>query len=151
MLLPLTNQVQKIARLVILVKAGVKVEVQNQYMDSQIAAVWMKFGARGKKPLLLSGIYREHIYLFQETDISASDRSQLNRWNRFINSWTRAAANHNVVVIGDTNIDFLKWDSPDPTKLKLVELMKDEIEMAGFHQVVQGENQILARCPGFTD
>ena len=126
-LLPLTTPEQKVARLVILIKDGIRVEVQKKYMDNQIAAIWLKIGARGKKPLLMAGVYREHRFLFQETDISATDRNKLARWKKCVDSWIRASLNQDVVVLGDTNIDYLRWDNPDTAKVKLVELMKEEV------------------------
>ena len=41
-------------------------------------------------------------------------------------------------VIGDTNIDYLKWVSPDPSHKRLTERTKDEIESLGFTQVITG-------------
>ena len=48
-------------------------------MDTEVASVWIKIGARGRKPVILSGIYRQHRFLFKETEESASDRSQQRR------------------------------------------------------------------------
>ena len=74
--LPKTIEVQEISRLIIFVKENITVEIKNEFMDNQIAAIWMKIGARGRKPLLLGGIYREHKYLLQPSDsVSGSDDS----------------------------------------------------------------------------
>ena len=109
-IVPLTTQVHKIARLVLLVRNGVRVEVQEKYMDNQLAAVWLKIGARCRRPLFLSGMYREHRYLFQNDETSATDRSQLLRWTRFVYT----------ILVGDTNVDYLRWNLPEPSKTKLV-------------------------------
>ena len=104
-------------------------------------------GARGIKPLYIAGIYREHRYLFQDSDKSASDRSQLCRWRKFVSSWIKAASNCDIIVIGDTNIDYVKWDMPEPAKVKLVEIMKDEVETTGFFQMVKGKTRSWPGVP----
>ena len=137
-ILPLTTTVQTVARLVLLVREELQVKITEEFMDTEISTVWIKIGSTGRKPVYLSGIYREHRFLFQQTDESASDRSQTARWNKFIDAWKRAATgNKNVIVIGDTNLDFLRWNDPDPNKVTMVEKTKSEIEMSGFTQIVQ--------------
>ena len=154
-ILPLTTTVQKVARLVLLVKEELQVKVTEEFMDVDIATVWIKIGTTGRKPIYLSGIYREHRFLFQDTDDSASDRSQIIRWRKFVEAWKRAAVgDKNVIVIGDTNLDFLRWDDPEPNKEAMVDKTKDDIEMAGFSQIVQGftrtwpgqPNSLLDQC-----
>ena len=63
--LPKTAEVQIVSRLIIFVKETLKVEIKTEFMDVQVAAIWLKVGARGRKPLLIGGIYREHKYLFK--------------------------------------------------------------------------------------
>ena len=43
-----------------------------------------------------------------------------------------------TVVLGDLNVDFLKWDNPLPRQVDLVNCMKDRLEMGGFGQMVRG-------------
>ena len=47
-----------------------------------------------------------------------------------------------VVVIGDTNLDEVKWASPDPINTDMVNLVKTRIETIGFQQLVNG----VTRC-----
>ena len=55
---PKTMQVQNIARLVLLVREGIQVKILEDLMDTSVCSVWIKIGARGRKPLILAGIYR---------------------------------------------------------------------------------------------
>ena len=52
--------------------------------------------------------------------------------------WTEAAADSDCIVIGDINLDILKWDHPDQLNVNMVEATKLEIQSIGFHQLVQG-------------
>ena len=114
------------ARLVLLVKETISVDTKVEYMNEEVATVWIKVGARGKKPILLSGIYREHKFLYMPDD-TGSDRNQERRWSSYIQSCVNAATANDVVIIGDTNVDFMKWDSPEPgLKTRLVARMKTE-------------------------
>ena len=79
---------QKIARLALLLKEGVTADVQQYLMHPALAAVWIKIGARGKKPMLIGMIYREHRYILAEQgDDSNSPTKQYERWKLFVNSW----------------------------------------------------------------
>ena len=137
--LPKTSQSQIISRLVIFVKEGINVEVKNELMDDEVSAIWLKCGSRGRRPLLIAGIYREHKFLFQGAE-TGSDRAQQQRWSKFVDKWKVAAAvaNHDVYVVGDTNLDFASWDNPDIAHQRMIEKVKLEIEMSGFQQLVQG-------------
>ena len=64
-ILPKIVDVQRVARLVLLVREGINVEVKEEYMEYTVAAVWIKVGVRGRKPLLIAGVYREHNFMFQ--------------------------------------------------------------------------------------
>ena len=132
MFFPLTVRNQAVARLVLLVKENLSVDIKEEYMDEEVATVWIKIGARGKKPVLLSGIYREHKFLYMPEE-TGSDRSQEKRWYKFVQSWVNAANAHDAVIIGDTNIDFLRWDTPEAgLKTRLVAKMKLEVETLVF-------------------
>ena len=41
-------------------------------------------------------------------------------------------------VVGDTNLDKIKWDIPDNNHVDMVDLTKNEIETNNFHQIIQG-------------
>ena len=138
--LPKTSQSQIISRLVIFVKEGINVEVKNELMDDEVSAIWLKCGSRGRRPLLIAGIYREHKFLFQGAE-TGSDRAQQQRWSKFVDKWKVAAAvaNHDVYVIGDTNLDFASWDNPDIAHQRVIEKVKLEVEMSGFPTTCPGK------------
>ena len=60
----------------------------------------------------------------------------MERWKLFINSWKRAAQTTYVMVMGDMNLDYSKWLDPEAWQVKLVDLLKNEIETLGFYQQV---------------
>ena len=159
---PKTSQVQVVSRMVIFVRESLQVEVKTDLMDTDVAAIWMKVGARGRRPLLIGGVYREHKYLFQdpETD-TGSDMSQLLRWTKFVETWVNAArSNQDIMVIGDVNLDSLTWATPTPAHTRMVDLIKQQIETLGFYQMVQGATRswpgvayslvdpVWLNCPG---
>ena len=59
MYLPKTTEIQNIARLVLLVREGVDIEIKSDLMDTEVAAVWFKVGIKGRKSLLVGTFYRE--------------------------------------------------------------------------------------------
>ena len=85
LLLPKTVELQKISRLVILVKEDLDMKVVEELGDNTLAAIWLKIGGCGRKPMLLGAVYRKHRYLLQDDPtISASDQQQLVRWSKFV-------------------------------------------------------------------
>ena len=139
MILPRTIERRNIARIVMLVKQDIQVEVLNAFMDTEVASIWVKLGEKGKKQLVLSGIYREHRILDGDGDADTnSDKDQQERWKAYVKMWTKAGRKNEVIVLGDTNLDYLRWDNPEKSKIKMVDEVKDNIETLGFHQLIQG-------------
>ena len=42
------------------------------------------------------------------------------------------------IVLGDTNLDYLTWQHPEPSHVRMVDKTKDEIETSGFTQIIRG-------------
>ena len=68
--------------------------------------------------------------------------------------WEAASSRTDTFVIGDTNLDYKKWNSPDTDHVTMTDLVKSRIETLGFHQTVEGdtrywphaENSLLDQC-----
>ena len=106
-------------------------------MDNSVCSVWIKIGAKGRKPLILAGIYREFRYLSQQDpNLSGTPQAQKDRWFQFVEMWRKSADRADVAVIGDINLDFLRWTQPDDANVSLVDRVKDVIETLGFYQQV---------------
>ena len=139
MVLPETIKSHKIARIVMLVKDGMRVDRQALYMDQLVSAIWIKISVKGNKPVLLGAIYREHQQIFQpQPNDSHLPARQKERWYTFVDSWKKAAFKSEVIVLGDTNLDYVKWADPDQGHFNMVNRVKEEIETLGFQQVIQG-------------
>ena len=81
--------------------------------------------------------YREHQFIqLDNPDTSLLPQQQLMRLRKFVKQWKLAAARNDVIVMGDINLDFLKWQNPDNNHSAMVQTIKDEIETLGFHQQV---------------
>ena len=145
--LPKTAEVQNVARLVIFVKESVNVTILTEYMDTEVAAIWLKCGARGRKPVFIAGMYREHKFLFQGPE-TGTERAQYERFIKFVNTWKLATPNKEVIILGDLNLDILKWNIQEYPQKKLVDKVKLDIEMSGYQQLVQGPT---CSWPGQTD
>ena len=71
-------------------------------------------------------------------NISDDPALQTARWEKFIEQWESASLQGEVIVIGDTNLDELKWATPDYTHLEMVNLVKYRIETLGYIQLIKG-------------
>ena len=145
LVLPNTMEYTKHARLVLIVKDGIDVVKLNQYMDRDISTIWVKVGKNGRKGLRIGGIYREHSVL------GITDRNETwqvlqeqmeDRWRRIVTKWEAAGNGTNCVVVGDLNLDQVKWLNPDQHQANMVELVQNTIEVAGHTQIVSG----ITRC-----
>ena len=52
--------------------------------------------------------------------------------------WKSATGNNDMMVLGDINLDLVKWGNPEYGAAKMVDKVKLEIETLGFHQMVKG-------------
>ena len=130
---------KKYSRLVLLIESGVKVELQEQWMDDTVASIWLKLKRRGCPPVTIGGIYRQHSLPLQGIqNTTDSQEAQTARWKKCINQWVNAGQGANCHVIGDINLDIFKWGAPDQINEEMVNLMKEEIQTLNFQQLVNG-------------
>ena len=137
------------SRIVLMVREGVELTIMNEYMADNIPAIWVKITSRGRKPLIIGGggrVYREFHHLLVPAPNNTDDKQlQLARWRKTILDWQRASRNSKCILIGDLNVDFLKWNDQNYRLKKFVQILKDEIEVSGFCQLV---NSITRTWPG---
>ena len=85
------------------------------------------------------GVYREHRMLLKGTpNPTKSEAAQLERWNLFLKGWKLAAKHKMCILIGDTNLDFCKWENPDARHAKMVQRTKEVMEDSGHIQLIKG-------------
>ena len=126
------------SRLAVLVKEGVQVQTLEQYMDEEIASVWLKISSKGTKKIHLGAIYRQHKLIKQGTpNLSGDINLQVNRWKKFVSQWKAASNRVDTIVMGDINLDFNKLETPDYQHEEMTEILKNEIETLGFIQVIK--------------
>ena len=139
LVLPLTMNSQKHARLVLLVKETLTVTRLDQFMDDKSATIWVRVGNEGRNSIRVGGIYREHLILGEDNQNMSNyeiQRRQEQRWKSIIKNWKAASKDRNCIVLGDINLDFLKWNCPDSSQEEMIHLTQQEIESAGFTQVI---------------
>ena len=75
LILPKILPDQVIYKIAVLIREGVNVEILDELNVEQVAAVWLKLGSRGRKPMIVGCIYREFQYIHQvNPDDSGSGR-----------------------------------------------------------------------------
>ena len=125
-------------RLVLLSKPNINFDIKEEWMTSDTAAIWLSLKRKGQKRINLGGIYREHRLLFQPDDISASDQAQISRWDIITNNWTKAGNRTQCFLLGDLNLDYMRWTDPDPSHVTMVDMIKNKLETKGFSQHIKG-------------
>ena len=63
------------------------------------------------------------------------------RWVKIVEKWSQAGRNTNCIVLGDMNLDFLKWHDPDQFHEEMVDLVQRRIELEGFSQIITGHTR----------
>ena len=130
------------ARIVLLAKVGLEVEVHNDIMHEDLSVIWVSLKYSSRRKMKLGGIYREHQLLFQDKpNPTLTDAAQLARWSLILEGWKKAATDPHCTVLGDMNLDYLTWQNPKPSHLRMVNLTKDEIETKGFSQLIKGHTR----------
>ena len=98
-------------------------------------------GDSKKKSVLVGGIYRQHQLLGQADRNLTSQQlisEQEVRWEKIVRKWRNLAMNTNCVVLGDLNLNYLKWSQPDSKHENMINIMKDQIETSGFTLLLEG-------------
>ena len=109
-------------------------------MSDQFSSIWLEIGLPGKRKILVCQLYRDWRYLGQPNkgESSKPKQEQMRRWVIFIDQWEQAlATGKEVIVMGDCNIDLLKFDNAGAEQ-PLVDLMLQRIYTHGVAQCVQG-------------
>ena len=123
----------------LLVKEGTEMEVLEEHMEEDTAAIWFKVNRKGFKKIVIGAIYREHQLLCQDRDIDTeSESKQTARLKQILRQWESATEGCEAVIIGDINLDQMKWNNPELINKKIVEAVQDRIETRGFIQIVEG-------------
>ena len=71
-----------ISRLVLLVREGVEIRLEDNLMEENVASIWIRCPRKGGRKLLVGGIYREHKLLCQ-TGTNTTGNLQVERWENF--------------------------------------------------------------------
>ena len=98
--------------------------------------------------MLICGLYREHQYLLQDTDWSLQPAEQSKRWLHFLRKVETARLSEVCHIIGDVNLDFVKWNVPDHSQLQMITDSKNILEANGFFQLVK---EVTRSWPGQSD
>ena len=121
LIFPKTMQTQDHARIILIVT---KLE---ELMDDSMASIWVRIGNPGKNSIKIGGVYREHLILGENnTEMTRQEHKfrQEQRWRMSLKRWKTASMKQNCVVIGDFNLDHIKWDSPETHHEIMVQDMK---------------------------
>ena len=139
-ILPNTMASMGHARIALIVKNDLHCQKLDNFMDSETATIWVRVGDRKNKSIVVGGVYREHQQLGQ-VDINATrmekQKKQENRWRKIVRNWVNAGRNCSCIVIGDMNLDYLRWANPEQHLIQMVEYTQDIVEIAGFTQLIQ--------------
>ena len=133
----------KHCRLLMLVKDEMDIEILGNIMEQDLATIWIRIRRQGKKSLIIGAIYREQHQLLQSIKPSQgeNERLQIQRWSRITDQWVKAARLGETYVIGDMNLDHLRWYNPPRGHQEMVEAVKSKIETIGFCQIGSGHTR----------
>ena len=135
--------------------SSLMVKRRDDLEDESLPAVWLEVGLPRKKKILIATFYREWQQPNQPDQYSKSVQAQLERWSSFLTKWEIALVEgKEVIVMGDINLDFLKWTrtdlaSSDSTfRLKpLIEALFSRILPHGVTQLVKEPTRTCSGQP----
>ena len=117
-----------ISRLVVLAKLDLNYKILTDKMEPGIATIWLEFPRQGKKPFLFGALYREHKLLYQtDPDTTGDPANQKIRWRKIIDKWAALRDGVETLVVGDFNVDHMRWSDQDYHNKDMIELIKDKI------------------------
>ena len=142
LVLPDTLESQGCVRLTVLIREGFQVKILKEFMDTEIASVWMKVGKKGGRKMHIGAIYRQHHLLIQPTpNASGRMERQIMRWQKFLTQWKSARERTECFIIGDINLDMNKLMNNDYENKVMMEMLQTQVELMGFQQLVRGDTR----------
>ena len=140
----LTNLDLAVSRVVVYTHSSLVVKPRPDLMNDRISAIWLEVGLPNKRKFLVCNFYREWGYLKQSNQVSHSKAAQLDRWKLLVEKWECALnENKEVVLLGDINIDSLKWyrdnlpvNDQIHKQRNMIELLQEKILPFGVYQQV---------------
>ena len=134
-----------ISRIILLAKNGMNFKLLPHLMNGEIASIWFQTGTKGRNKILVGGMYREHSIKGIPTPNNSGDESeQIRRWRTFISQWKEAAHHPSVIVIGDINLDILKWTNPERMHIPMIDMVNEDIITMNFGQIIEGPTRFWA-------
>ena len=110
----LNNPELEVSRVVVYAHNSIIVKPRVDLMSDQVSAVWLEVGLPHKRKFLVCNMYREWGYMQQQDKTSHSRAAQLARWSTIVSKWEEALLeDKEVIVMGDVNINSLKWTKDD--------------------------------------
>ena len=61
--------------------------------------------------------------------------------------WLEASREGDCILVGDCNIDILKWNNPDAKLAKLINILENNIITQGFTQLIKSPTRFWPGCP----
>ena len=112
----LQNQNLNVSRIAVFTHKDLVVKQRLDLMNDTFSSIWLEVGLPRQRKILICNLYRDWQYLGQTSNASLAISAQLDRWVSFLDQWeTAVQENKEIHVMGDTNLDFLKWnDSSQP-------------------------------------
>ena len=108
------NDQLQVSRVICYMHQSLVGKVRDDLMSDQFSSIWLEIGLPGKRKILVCQLYRDWRYLGQPDRgaHSHTTQEQMRRWIIFIDQWDQAlATGKEVVILGDCNLDFLKFDN----------------------------------------
>ena len=151
----ISNPELGIARAVVYTHSSLVVKRRADLENDSLSSVWLEIGMPRQRKILVATFYREWQQLNQPDNASRSVQAQLERWCNFLTQWESALSEgREVIVMGDINLDFLKWTRSDlsPTdstmRLKpLTDALFSRIFPHGVSQLVQEATRVWPGQP----
>ena len=152
----LSNDDTGIARVVVYTHSSLVVKRREDLENESVAAVWLEVGLPRQRKILVATMYREWQLLNQADQTSKSVPAQLERWSSFLAIWeTALMEGKEVIVMGDINLDFLKWTKtnlpPNDSTVCLKALIEQLFSRIFPHGVSQLVKEATRVWPGQAD
>ena len=98
------------SRIAVYIHEDIQAKLRDDLMNDTFSSVWLELGLPRQRKFLVCQVYRDWQYLDQPDNSSLDINQQLTRWLQFLDQWERALLQgKEVIVMGDMNLDFLKW------------------------------------------
>ena len=115
-------------------------------MDKDFPSIWLEIRSHNSPIRLVCGFYRE--WTKNRDNSIGRQLESMKTFTKQIEQATRES--NNIAIMGDANLDAMKWDEPKLKQKAISEELRDTLKQCGISEIQKGRTYQADRLNALT-